>query len=222
MSKYTKFNRDLGLEVERHLISKGVETPFNYGHDQHDDTRELCIEDAFRRIMFSLGLNLDDDSLADTPGRLARMYVREIFAGLNYSNFPKCTTVENKFSYDEMVIEKDIKVLSVCEHHFSTIDMDVSIAYVPNKKVLGLSKLNRVAKFFAQRPQVQERYTEQVYHALEYILETPNIAVLVKGKHYCVIQRGIEDTHSSTITSKLGGGFKTDPALRAEFMSLVK
>ncbi len=218
----SKSDRDLGLRVEAYLRKVGVETPVNYALDMHDQSKTNVIEESFQRIMMALGLDLKDDSLADTPRRLAKMYVYEIFSGLDYANFPKCTTVSNKFSYDEMVLEKNIKVLSVCEHHFSTIDMDVHIAYIPNEKVLGLSKLNRVAKFFAQRPQVQERYTEQVYYALSYILETANVAVVCEGKHYCVIQRGIEDTHSSTITSKLGGGFKEDPALRAEFMSLVR
>jgi GTP cyclohydrolase I len=218
----SKTDHNLGLEVERYLRSVGVETPFNFSHDLHDDSKKFIIKESFERIMQALGLDMHDDSLVDTPNRLAKMYVHEIFGGLDYNNFPKCTTVENKFNYDEMVIEKNIKVLSVCEHHFSTIDMNVHIAYVPNQKVLGLSKLNRVAKFFAQRPQVQERYTEQVYYALAHILETPNIAVVAEGKHYCVIQRGIEDTHSSTITSKLGGGFKENPALRAEFMSLIR
>jgi GTP cyclohydrolase I len=124
--------------------------------------------------------------------------------------------------YDEMVIEKNITCISACEHHFVTIDQICHIAYVPNKKVLGLSKLNRIAKFFAQRPQIQERFVEQVYHALQYILETDNIAVVAEGRHYCVAQRGVEDQTSRTITSKLGGGFKNDPALRAEFMSLIK
>ena len=218
----SKHDRNLGLAVQTHLIGMGVETPFDFSSDVHHDSKMFQIGKSFAEIMTTLGLDLKDDSLADTPRRMAKMYVDEIFSGLDYSNFPKCTTVSNKFLYDEMVLEKNIKVLSVCEHHFATIDMNVSIAYIPLEKVLGLSKLNRVAKFFAQRPQVQERYTEQVYYALSYILDTDNVAVVCEGKHYCVIQRGIEDTHSSTITSKLGGGFKTDPSLRAEFMSLVR
>jgi len=217
-----KTDRDLGMEVERFLRQRGVETPVSYTHDQHHDTKIVQITDAFRVIMQTLGLDLKDDSLIDSPKRVAKMYVDEIFSGLDYANFPKCTTVANKFQYDEMVIERGITCLSVCEHHFVTIDMKVNIAYVPKDKVLGLSKLNRIAKFFAQRPQVQERYTEQVFYALVHILGTTNVAVVVDGKHYCVIQRGVEDTNSSTITSKLGGGFKDNPTLRAEFMSLIK
>lgn len=219
-----KTDRELGLAVHRRLVEVGVETPgfLNTRASTAPGPRIQSIQEAFARIMDVLGLDLRDDSLADSPARVAKMYVNEIFAGLDYNNFPKCTTVDNKFRYDEMVIEKGITCLSVCEHHFVTIDMKVHIAYVPAGKVLGLSKLNRIAKFFAQRPQVQERYTEQVYYALEHILTTPNVAVVVEGKHYCVIQRGVEDTNSSTITSKLGGGFKSNPALRAEFMSLIK
>jgi len=217
-----KTDRDLGLKVETYLRKCGCETPVSYSFDMHHDTQVGKITESFREIMQTLGLNLKDDSLQDSPARVAKMYVDEIFSGLNYENFPKCTTVENKFSYDEMVIEKGITCLSVCEHHFVTIDMKVHIAYIPDQKVLGLSKLNRIAKFFARRPQVQERYTEQVQHALSFILETPNVAVVVEGKHYCVVQRGVEDTNSLTITSKLGGGFKTNSSLRAEFMSLIR
>jgi GTP cyclohydrolase I len=171
--------------------------------------------------MVALGMDLSDDSLIDTPTRVAKMYVNEIFQGLDYNKFPKCTTVQNKMNYDEMVIEKGITAISSCEHHFVTIDQKVAIAYIPKDKVLGLSKLNRVSKFFAQRPQIQERYAEQVFHALEYILGTEDIAVVVRGKHYCVAQRGVEDSSSLTITSKLGGVFKSDSAVRKEFMDLV-
>jgi GTP cyclohydrolase I len=190
-------------------------------YDSDPENKVRMIASYFSQIMYIMGLDTTDDSLRDSPDRVAKMYVNEIFSGLDYANFPKCTTVDNKFNYDEMVIEKGITCLSVCEHHFVTIDMKVHIAYVPAGKVIGLSKLNRIAKFFARRPQVQERYTEQVYYALSFILGTENVAVVVDGKHYCVIQRGVEDTNSTMITSKLGGGFKTNPALRAEFMSLI-
>lgn len=222
MADYASCDPTLGVKIKAYLENQGVETPFYPKGVVSPAPAMDIIEKSFTDILKALNLNLSDDSLEKTPKRVATMYIEEIFSGLNYDNFPKCTTVENKFGYDEMVLVKDIKVLSTCEHHFATIDMDVHIAYVPNAKVLGLSKMNRVAKFFAHRPQVQERFTEQVYHALSYILDTPNIAVVAEGKHYCVIQRGVEDTHSSTTTSKLGGGFKTNPALRAEFMSLIK
>jgi len=220
----SKCDPELGRLVNHHLETMGVETPMEpYGGEGVTPSQQMVvIEDAFTRIMRIMNLDLRDDSLMDTPKRVAKMYVNEIFSGLNYDNFPKCTAVDNKMKYDEMVIEKNITCISACEHHFVTIDQICHIAYVPNKKVLGLSKLNRIAKFFAQRPQIQERFVEQVYHALQYILETDNIAVVAEGRHYCVAQRGVEDQTSRTITSKLGGGFKNDPALRAEFMSLIK
>lgn len=212
----------LGREVQAYLKKHGVETPVIDDTLNAPDTNKLeIIEEKFRDIMTTLGLDLSDDSLVETPRRVAKMYVKEIFQGLNYENFPKCTAVDNKMHYDEMVIEKDIIAISSCEHHFVAIDQKVTIAYIPDKKLLGLSKLNRLAKFFAQRPQIQERYAEQVFYALEYILGTSNIAIVVRGKHYCVAQRGVEDSSSYTITSKLGGAFKTDQALRREFLSLV-
>jgi len=149
------------------------------------------------------------------------MYVNEIFWGLDYDAFPKCTTVENKMKYDEMVVERNVNVQSNCEHHFVVIDGKAVVGYIPNKKVLGLSKINRVVEYFSKRPQIQERLTEQIYYALEYILETSNIAVVIDAQHYCVKSRGVEDVGSSTVTAKLGGCFKSDPAARAEFMDIV-
>lgn len=217
-----KTDAELGMRVHEYLKQKGVETPVVVEKLQVADKKKLAvIEKNVRSIMETLGMDLSDDSLIETPVRVAKMYVQEIFSGLNYNNFPKCTAVDNKMKYDEMVIERNITAISSCEHHLITIDQKVDIAYIPNNKVLGLSKLNRLAKFFAQRPQIQERYAEQLFHALEFILETDNIGVVVKGKHYCVAQRGVEDTSSYTITSKLGGKFKSDPALRKEFMDLV-
>lgn len=218
----SKVDKELGLRVHDYLVKCGVETPVVADKLAVTEKVKMAkIEKNFRAIMETLGMDLTDDSLIDTPTRVAKMYVQEIFRGLDYGNFPKCTAVDNKMKYDEMVLEKDITAISSCEHHFVTIDQKVSIAYIPNQRVLGLSKLNRIAKFFAQRPQIQERYAEQLFHALECILETNNIAVFVRGKHYCVAQRGVEDTGSYTVTTKLGGGFKTDPALRKEFMDLI-
>lgn len=212
----------LGQEIHRHLLKHGVETPVVPSTLQlHEEVRVKEIEKRFAEIMDLLGLDRTDDSLVDTPKRVAKMYVWEIFSGLNYDNFPKCTAVDNKMKYDEMVVERNITAISSCEHHFVTIDQKVDIAYIPKQKVLGLSKLNRIAKFFAQRPQIQERYAEQLFHALQYILDTEDIAVVVNGKHYCVAQRGVEDTSSYTTTSKLGGSFKTNPTVRKEFMDLI-
>ena len=169
-----------------------------------------------------LELDLSDDSLKDTPRRVAKMFMNEIFWGLDYDNFPKITTVENKMKYDEMILEKDINVMSVCEHHFVTIHGKAHVAYIPNKKVLGLSKMNRVVEFFSRRPQIQERLTEQIYYALNYILETENVAVVIEAEHFCVKARGVEDSNSSTVTSKLGGDFKSNSSLRQEFLKLIK
>lgn len=212
----------LGEQVNAHLRFVGVETPMATQPVFTPEHTKYTIEHHFKQIMTALGLDLTDDSLVDTPRRVAKMYVDEIFSGLNYAHFPKCTTVQNKMHYDEMVVERDITAISVCEHHFVTIDQKVNIAYIPKNKVLGLSKLNRIAKFFAQRPQIQERYAEQVFHALELILGTEDIAVVVKGRHYCVAQRGVEDSSSYTITSKLGGCFKSDSSVRKEFMDLIR
>jgi GTP cyclohydrolase I len=212
----------LGEEVRTYLIQCGVETPLTDKVDQLDGIKLDIVRTSFRNIMEALGLDLTDDSLQETPDRVAKMYVNEIFAGLKYENFPKCTAVENKMHYDEMVVEKNITCISSCEHHFVTIDQKAHIAYIPKDKVLGLSKLNRLCKYFAQRPQIQERFAEQVYHALEYILGTSDIAVVVEGRHYCVAQRGVEDSTSTTITSKLGGAFKDNATARQEFLSLVR
>lgn len=216
-----KCDPELGNLVHQHLVKMGVETPTVETNLSRTDKIEI-IERKFRDIMNALGLDLNDDSLIETPKRVAKMYVSEIFWGLDYDAFPKCTTVDNKMQYDEMVVERNVIVMSNCEHHFVQIDGLATVAYVPNKKVLGLSKINRIVEYFAKRPQIQERLTEQVFHALCYILETENVAVMIDAKHYCVASRGVEDTGSSTITSKLGGGFKTDPAARAEFLSMAR
>jgi len=215
-----KCDPELGLKVHQHLVKCGVETPTIANKLSRTDKIDI-IENKFQDIMYTLGLDLSDDSLAETPKRVAKMYVQEIFWGLDYEAFPKCTTVENKMKYDEMVVERNINVQSNCEHHFVIIDGVATVAYIPNEKVLGLSKINRVVEYFSKRPQIQERLTEQVYHALQYILDTDNIAVVIHASHYCVRSRGVEDTGSSTITSKLGGAFKSDAALRAEFMRMV-
>lgn len=216
----TKTDPELGRRVHEHLVAIGVETPATDNGLSRTDKIEL-IEAKFTDIMNALGLDLSDDSLIETPKRVAKMYVNEIFWGLDYEAFPKCTTVDNKMKYDEMVVERGINVQSNCEHHFVVIDGKATVAYIPDQKVLGLSKINRIVEYFAKRPQIQERLTEQVYYALQYILGTDNVAVVIDASHYCVKSRGVEDVGSSTVTSKLGGGFKSDPALRAEFMNLV-
>ena len=158
----------------------------------------------------------------DTPKRVAKMYVNEIFWGLDYAAFPKVTVVDNKMQYNEMVVEKGISVQSYCEHHLVNIDGLATVGYIPNNKVLGLSKMNRVVEYFSRRPQIQERLTEQIYHALSFILETENVALTIDAKHFCVKSRGVEDTECSTVTSRLGGNFKEHPEVRAEFLALLK
>lgn len=211
----------LGHIVHEYLESKGVGTPvIACAHDNQGKMDEIT--DHLSSVMDILGLDRTDDSLKETPRRIAKMFVNEIYWGLDPNNFPKCTTVENKMGYDEMVLEKNIKIMSECEHHFRPIHGVAHIAYIPKNKVLGLSKLNRIADYFSRRPQIQERLTEQIFHALTLILETDNVAVVIDAEHFCVKQRGIEDINSSTVTSKLGGVFKTDPNTRNEYMSLAR
>lgn len=221
----TKCDPELGKKVHEYLVKMGVETPMAElsEHDKEIDRKDKIerIEKYFTLIMTTLGLDLADDSLTETPKRVAKMYVNEIFWGLDYEAFPKCTTVDNKMHYDEMVVERNVNVQSNCEHHFVVIDGVATVAYIPNQKVLGLSKINRIVEYFSKRPQIQERLTEQVYHALQFILDTDNIGVVIHARHFCVRARGVEDTGSSTVTSKLGGVFKTDPNVRTEFMRLV-
>jgi GTP cyclohydrolase IA len=217
----TKTDPELGQKVHEHLIKMGVETPTKPTIFDRKDKIEV-IEAHFSQIMRTLGLDLEDDSLCDTPKRVAKMYVNEIFWGLDYEAFPKCTAVDNKMKYNEMVCERNINVQSNCEHHFVVIDGLATVAYVPNQKVLGLSKINRIVEYFSKRPQIQERLTEQIFHTLQFILDTEDVAVMIDAQHYCVKSRGVEDTGSSTVTSKLGGGFKSDPAARAEFYQLAR
>lgn len=220
----TKTDPELGQKVHEHLVKMGVETPINSIKKRNLDRKDQIdiIEGNFAEIMRALGLDLTDDSLMDTPKRVAKMYVNEIFWGLDYDAFPKCTTVDNKMKYNEMVVERNVNVQSNCEHHFVIIDGLATVAYVPKDKVLGLSKINRIVEYFSKRPQIQERLTEQVFHALQYILETEDVAVLIDARHYCVKSRGVEDTGSSTVTVRLGGGFKSDPAARNEFLSIAR
>lgn len=216
-----KTDAELGKRVRAHLKNVGIETPL-VENELSDKEKRDVIEANFTKIMEVLGLNLEDDSLADTPKRVAKMYVDEIFYGLDTDNFPKCTAVDNKMKYDEMVVETNINVQSNCEHHFVVIDGKATVAYIPNNKVLGLSKINRIVEYFSKRPQIQERLTSQIFHAMCYILETDNVAVTIDAVHYCVKSRGVEDTGSYTTTSHLGGAFKKEPEVRAEFMALAR
>ena len=216
--KPEKTDYDLGAKIQDILINEGMENPMT-GRLQ---MRPEVIEGSFCEIM-TKGLNLDltDDSLKETPARFAKMYIDEIFYGLNYENFPAVSTFENKMHYDEMILEKNIQVRSHCEHHFVPIIGKAHVAYIPNRRVVGLSKMNRVVDFFSRRPQVQERLTAQIHTALQVILDTLDVAVVIEADHFCVKTRGVEDDCSDTTTSKLGGHF-FKPEVRSEFMSLIK
>lgn len=204
--------------VQQALIEKGLETPLvenNLTSEQkYDRLKELMTD-----VVSTLGLDLSDDSLSETPHRIAKMFVHEIFSGLNYENFPKMALIDNKMGVDEMVKVDNISLTSTCEHHFVTIDGDAKVAYIPGKKIVGLSKINRIVRFFAQRPQVQERLTQQVLVALQTLLETENVAISINAVHYCVKSRGVMDMTSNTSTTALGGIFKTNQSTRAEFLS---
>lgn len=186
-----------------------------------DDTKIDLIEQNFRQIMEILGLDLSDDSLQGTPRRVAKMYVKEIFSGLNPQNMPALTLFNNEYKYGEMLIERDIQFNSNCEHHFVPIVGKAHIAYISSGKVIGLSKLHRIVNHFARRPQVQERMTIQVGKALQEVLETQDVAVILDADHMCVSSRGVHDHSSSTVTSFYGGIFQ-DQSKRDEFVQLVK
>lgn len=204
--------------VQTALLERGLETPM-LPTEFSAEERKAKIEQHMRSILNLMSLDLTDDSLADTPKRIAKMYVDEIFSGLDYANFPKITVIENKMGFDEMVKVNDISLTSTCEHHLVTIDGLATVAYLPKKNIIGLSKINRIVRFFAQRPQVQERLTQQILVALQTLLETKNVAVKMDAVHYCVKSRGVMDSTSSTTTTALGGIFKSNPATRAEFLS---
>lgn len=215
---------ELGQQIYRHLLNKKIETPMvaalNYEYQQ-EGFRQGKIEVRFRGIMKDLGLFMDDDSLKDTPRRVARMFCEEIFAGLDYSRFPACTAFENKMQVDEMVAIQT-SLYSNCEHHFLPFIGDAWVGYIPGEKIIGTSKINRIVDFFARRPQVQERLTEQVHAALEYILEVPDVAVFVRAEHFCSKIRGVKDHCAQMVTSKLGGRFRSVDALRNEFLTLTR
>lgn len=216
----TKTDSELGEKVHKHLLSVGLETPTTslLAVDNRDKIDK--IEGHMTEILKAIGLDLTNDSLAETAKRISKMMVLEQSWGLLPENFPKCTTVKKEIDYDEMVKCDTIQVMSICEHHWVTIDGFATVAYIPTVEVLGLSKINRIVEYYSRRPQIQERLTCQIFEALKFILDTDNIAVAINAKHYCVASRGVGDAASRTTTSKLGGAFKLDPATRAEFFSL--
>lgn len=195
-------------EIGDDHIYTGLKTPMRANaFEVSDEEKKEKIADLFEQIMDVMGLDLDDDSLKGTPNRVAKMYIEEIFSGLNPKNKPKVALFENKYQYNQMLVEKNITFYSNCEHHFVPIIGKAHIAYVSSGKVIGLSKLNRIVQYYAKRPQVQERLTNQIAEELKHILNTQDIAVIIDAKHLCVSSRGIKDDTSSTVTSYYGGVF---------------
>ncbi|MCG8474066.1 MAG: GTP cyclohydrolase I FolE [Cytophagales bacterium] len=204
-------------------IGTSYQTPMREdAFDMSDGEKIKKIEKHFKGIMETLGLDLTDESLSGTPHRVAKMYVKEIYSGLNPANKPKLTVFENKFAYSEMLVEKDIAFHSNCEHHFVPIYGKAHVAYMPNGKVVGLSKINRTVQYYAKRPQVQERMTIQIAQDLMDSLHTENVAIVVEADHMCVSSRGVNDTHSWTVTSFYGGKFKEDPSVKNEFLEHIR
>lgn len=205
---------------DQHLLTS-LATPLKAdAFSLSDDEKIAGIEKHFREIMDILGLDLTDDSLKGTPYRVAKMYVKEIFSGLNPANKPRVALFDNKYQYNEMLVEKNILLQSTCEHHFLPIYGKAHVAYISNGKVIGLSKINRLVQHYAKRPQVQERLTMQILDELKSALGTEDVAVYVDAKHLCVSSRGIKDISSSTVTTAFSGKFE-EPATRAEFMAAI-
>lgn len=222
MFSKTKTNRKLGVQVHEHLKELGIETPMteNVLAISDEETRTE-IEKHLKSIMELQGLDLSDDSLIETPKRWSVVLTKEKFYGLDYENFPKCTTVENKAKDSDPVILRKIEVKSLCEHHYEPIIGHCYIAYIPGKNIMGLSKFNRIVDFFSRRPQIQERLTKQIFHALKFILDTDDIGIVIDAEHMCVKMRGVEDPCSDTTTLKLGGVFSEETTEQRAFFSAI-
>ncbi len=207
--------------IKMYLSHSKTDTPLHdIAFELSDEEKIKKIEFHFAKIMNVLGLDLFDDSLSGTPHRIAKMYVEEIFSGLNPDNKPDISLFENKYGYREMLIEKDITLYSQCEHHFVPIIGKVHVAYIPDRQVIGLSKINRLVQYYAKRPQVQERLTVQISEALKDILHHNDVAVIIEANHLCVASRGIKDTNSLTATANYSGLFENE-ATKQEFLSNV-
>ena len=203
-------------------IGTSSETPIrDDAFNLNSDEKIEIIRDDVKHIMETLGLDLSDDSLRGTPSRVAKMFINEIFSGLDPKNKPKAATFENKYNYGEMLVEKNIVVYSTCEHHLLPIVGRAHVAYISNGTVVGLSKMNRIVDYFAKRPQVQERLTIQIVRELQEVLNTEDVACVVDAKHLCVNSRGIKDIESSTVTSEFGGKFKNNN-VRREFLDYIQ
>ena len=217
-TKLTKIRTD---DIGDDHFFTGINTPLRKNaFDLSDEEKISKIKTLFSEIMHTLGLDLTDDSLKGTPERVAKMYVNEIFSGLNPNSIPEPTLFENKYKYNQMLIEKDISFFSNCEHHFVPIYGKAHVAYFSSGKVIGLSKLNRIVQYFAKRPQVQERLTVQIALELQKILNTEDVAVVLDANHLCVSSRGVQDQHSTTISTFYGGKFE-DETVKKEFLTLI-
>jgi GTP cyclohydrolase IA len=215
-------NQDLSDEIGNNHIATSSNNPLrDDAFDLNDDQKIELIKKDVESILKTLGMDLTDDSLKGTPNRVAKMFVKEIFGGLNPNKKPSSSTFENKYKYNEMLVEKNITVYSTCEHHLLPIVGRAHVAYISNGTVVGLSKMNRIVDYFAKRPQVQERLTMQIVEELQKVLNTKDVACVIDAKHLCVNSRGIRDIESSTVTSEFGGRFKEEN-VRREFLDYIK
>ena len=218
----TRHKSDSMEELGEDHVSTSAETPLREDAFEKDDALKIeLIQKHFKEIMLILGLDLTDDSLKGTPNRVAKMYVQEIFSGLNPANKPSIRLFENKYKYSEMLVEKDITLYSYCEHHFVPIIGKAHVAYISNGKVIGLSKINRLVEHFSKRPQVQERLTVQIAEALKEALQTEDVAIVIDAAHLCVSSRGVKDTASTTITAHYSGKF-TEDQTKNEFLAFIQ
>jgi GTP cyclohydrolase I len=209
------------IDLDNDHYSTTIDTPLRAdAFELDDETKIELIEKHFKGIMNILGLDLDDDSLKDTPKRVAKMYVKEIFSGLNPANKPVPTLFQNPFKYNQMLVEKNIAVFSNCEHHFVPIVGKAHVAYISNGQVIGLSKLNRIVQYCSQRPQIQERLTIQIANEIKEALKTDDVAVIIDAHHHCVSSRGIRDHNSSTLTAEYSGKF-LDADVKNEFLKYI-
>ena len=215
-------DKEIDSMGDDHIGSDSEETPLKEGaFDISDANKVSLIQEKVYEILDILGMDLTDDSLRGTPRRVAKMFVNEIFSGINPKNKPKMSTFENKYNYGEMLVEKNVTLYSTCEHHLLPIVGLAHVAYISNGTVVGLSKINRIVKYIAECPQVQERLTIQIVRELQKVLNTDNVACVIDAKHLCVNSRGIKDINSSTVTSEFGGKFKDDKFKR-EFLDYIK
>ena len=215
-------NTDFHEELGNNHIATNAQNPIRQDAFAITDEEKIeLIKKDVENILLTLGMDLTDDSLKGTPNRVAKMFVKEIFGGLNPNKKPSSSTFENKYQYGEMLVEKNITLYSTCEHHLLPIVGKAHVAYISNGTVVGLSKMNRIVDYFAKRPQVQERLTMQIVQELQKVLNTKDVACIIDAKHLCVNSRGIRDVESSTVTSEFGGKFKEE-STRREFLDYIK